>query len=691
MRDWPARAWWWARGAIAVCGRELLSLFVTPLAYLVGTLFLLNQGWNFSLLLRFLNDPLAAPGPVMQFYFGGSFFIFWLPVIFICSTISMRLVAEERRQGTLEALLTAPLQPSQIVLGKYVGALVFYITLWLPTGIFYVLLRGATTAGPGATPEPGPIFSGYFGTLLVGASFLAIGTLASALARSQLAAAIGTFVTCTIVLLTGLLVDQVESETLASMLEWSSLLVMQQEMAQGIVDLRWPCIHLGVVVTALSMAILAVDPRRNLERGVQVVLIGFAAFHLSVFAGRHASRSDWTRGQVYTLSDRAETVLKDLHGPIDVTVIIPSVIGAGRPNPLLGEVREVLMRMARVSPALRVRIVDPDRDRQESEQLLADYGLGGRELADGVILIRAGTGAELRRSHLLPTDLVTYATGPDVQVNGPRVEAFRGEEALLTKFLEVSEPRRLKVCYTQGHGEPAFDDLEPYAGYAHLDDLLKASNLETQLAELGEPEGLEGCDVLLVAGPQARLPEAHVSAIDRYLQGGGHLLLLSGAVIVRGGKGLIHHGLEPVLDRYGIHFGERVVLDPHQMAGASPLLAYTLQEGWGDHPAVRSLVMRPISFVQVRELWLDGPAERLMQVGEQAWAESDVDGFQDARVPEYDGGGQDRAGPIPVAAASEVSGSRVVVIASDQFALNALLREDVAYDHGRDLIHCNLA
>jgi ABC-type transport system involved in multi-copper enzyme maturation permease subunit len=95
---------------------------VTPLAYLVGTLFLLNQGWNFALLLRVLNDPLAAPGPVMQFYFGGSFFIFWLPVIFICAALSMRLIAEERRQGTLEALLTAPLSPSQITVGKFVGA-----------------------------------------------------------------------------------------------------------------------------------------------------------------------------------------------------------------------------------------------------------------------------------------------------------------------------------------------------------------------------------------------------------------------------------------------------------------------------------------------------------------------------------------------------------------------------------------
>ena len=58
-------------------------------------LFLLQQGYDFALLLTVLNDPLAAPGPVMQYYFGGSIFIFWLPVVAICAALSMRLVAED--------------------------------------------------------------------------------------------------------------------------------------------------------------------------------------------------------------------------------------------------------------------------------------------------------------------------------------------------------------------------------------------------------------------------------------------------------------------------------------------------------------------------------------------------------------------------------------------------------------------
>ncbi len=674
--------WSWLRGTVFLARRELLSLFVTPLAYLVGTLFLLNQGWNFSLLLQVLNDPLAAPGPVMQFYFGGSFFILWLPVILLCAAVSMRLVVEERRQGTLEALMTAPLSASQIIVGKFAGAFIFYVGLWLPTLAFYVLLRGA-----GVEPELGPILSGYAGVLLIGGSFLAVGVVASTIARSQLAAAITTAVTCTIALMAGLLVDQVESEWIAAALQWTSLLAMMQELAQGIVDPHWVFFHLSITVVLLAAAVVILNPRRRYENFFQLVLFGLAVGHLAVFTSRHCVRGDWTSGRVYTLSERANDVLGELKAPINVTVVVPATIGAGRPNPLLGELREVLLRMRNATPdgLLQVRFLDPDRDRQQAEPMIQDFGLSGRELADGVVLIRAGQGASLRKGHLLPDELVTYATGPDVQVSGPRVKEFRGEEALLTEFVKVSDPKRLVVCYTQGHGEPAFDSLEPYRGYAHLRDLLRGANLETRPALLDRPTELAECDILMVAGPTGKLPLKHVDAIERFAEQGGELLLLTGAVLMRGDNALAPHGLEPLAARYGIRFGDRIVLDPHTVPGATPLLAFTLEYGWGQHPATESLVGRAMSLSQVRELELGKPAVSLLETTEESWAESELGEISRGIVPELDTT-VDREGPIAVAAAAEYGGSRMVVIASQDFALNALLREDVVYDHGRDLI-----
>lgn len=683
MSEALERVWIWLRGTAAIAGRELLSLFVTPLAYLVGTLFLLNQGWNFSVLLSVLNQPLAARGPVMQYFFGGSIFIFWLPVIFICAVISMRLIAEERRQGTLEALLTAPLQPSQVVLGKYLGALAFYVALWLPTGSFYLLLRGAS--GPAMAPDLGPIFSGYLGTFLVGASFIAVGLAFSAFARSQLAAAIGTFVSCTIVLLAGLLTDQVEV-WLAKILSWTSLLAMMQELAQGIVDGRWIWLHLGVVVAALALAVVAVNPRRDWQSMAQAAAVCVAVAHLAVLGGRHAERGDWTAGRVYELSDRAEAVLAELSGPIDVVILVPATIGNGRSNPVRGELREVLTRMvgAANQGVLRVRTVDPDIDRQEAERLIEDFGLSGRELPEGVVLIRAGQGSELRRAFLLPSELVTYATGPEVQANGPRVKSFRGEEALLGKFLEVSDPRQITVCYTQGHGEPAYDDLEPFNGYAHLRDLLRDAKLDTKLADLGDEASLADCDVVLVAGPTGVFAPAEVDALRRFTARGGDLLILAGATMVPGKPLLANHGLEPLTAEYGIHFGDRMVVDPHEVPGSSDMIAFTVVDGWADHPAVRSLVLQPVALFEVRELWVDDDAEVLIRSSAEGWAESSLVEFQQRGSLEIGEG--DHRGPVPVAAAGQRGESRLVVVGSGHFALNAWLREDVAYSHNRDLI-----
>ncbi|MEM6294085.1 MAG: Gldg family protein [Myxococcota bacterium] len=674
-----------ARGTLALAYRELLSLFVTPLAYVVGTLFLLLQGWNFSLLLQVLNDPLAAPGPVMQFYFGGSFFIFWLPVIFLCASLAMRLLAEERRQGTLEALLTAPLSPTTVVLGKFLGVVVFYVALWSPTAVFYVLLRGANVQ-----PDVGPIAAGYLGTFMVGCSFLAIGLMMSAMARSQLQAAISTSVACTILLLTGLLVDQVESPVVAEALAQTSLLSMMQEMAQGIVDTRWIGMHAAIVVVSLVASVLAVDPRRDLDRVVRGIAIAVAVLHGAWLGGRHAVRQDWTASQMYALSDRARDVLGELEGPIEVRVLVPETIGAGRPNPLGQELREVLARMSEASDALRVQFLDPDRDRQEAEQLVADFGLGGRDLADGVVLIRAGQGAELRRAHRLPGDLVTYATGADVQATGPRVQEFRGEEALLSAFLSVTTPLDVTVCATAGHGEPRFDNLEPFGGYAHLSDLIKDAGLGLRTADLDDADGLAGCGVVLVGGPSGLLPPPHVDALGRYVDAGGSMLVLSGAVVRPGANGLAEHGLEPLLRRFGIASGQRIVVDPeHPMPGAAPLLAFTIDQGWGSHPAVRALVSRAVSFVLVRELSLvdgeDGSRpDALVYSAESSWAEADVAGIRAGTPAAFDA--DDARGPLVLAAAGTLGNARAVVIASDQFAYNAFLRDDVAYDHGRDLV-----
>src|SRR5262249_41694886 len=139
--------------ALVVARRELAAYFVSPISYLVATLFLLVQGYSFWLFLSILNSRPVQHGAVMQYFFGGTV-LFWLSAMFPPSVITMRLIAEERRSGTIEPLLTAPVSERSIILGKYLGCLGFYAAMWLPTLLYVVLLRSYAPAGAG--PDAGP-------------------------------------------------------------------------------------------------------------------------------------------------------------------------------------------------------------------------------------------------------------------------------------------------------------------------------------------------------------------------------------------------------------------------------------------------------------------------------------------------------------------------------------------------------
>jgi hypothetical protein len=114
-----------------------------------------------------------------------------------------------------------------------------------------------------------------------------------------------------------------------------------------------------------------------------------------------------------------------------------------------------------------------------------------------------------------------------------------------------------------------------------------------------------------VAGPQGPLPPEQVRAIERYVDEGGDLLLLAGAVILRGRPELAPHGARGADElASGCASASGWCSIRARWPGATPLLAFTLRDGWGDHPAGRAWSGRPASLMQVRELVLEAPATR---------------------------------------------------------------------------------
>lgn len=162
------------RATLTITARELLSLFCSPVAYIVMAAFLMLTG------VLVLVTGSFAPGQPATL---RSFFQFTPYVLaIVLPAISMRLISEEYRSGTIESLMTAPIDDWQMVVGKYLAALGFYAIMIVFTVAYLVMMIVF------GRPDIGASLASYLGLLLVGAMFLAVGLFTSSLTRNQIVA-----------------------------------------------------------------------------------------------------------------------------------------------------------------------------------------------------------------------------------------------------------------------------------------------------------------------------------------------------------------------------------------------------------------------------------------------------------------------------------------------------------------------
>ena len=160
--------------ALIIAKREITAYFLSPIVYVVGAAFLFITGLFFYLTLAF--DFQASLSQV--------FTVIAVILLFVAPILTMRLLAEEARSGTLELLMTAPVRDWEVVLGKFMAAFLFFVAMLLPT-LYYLLIL--TFYG---TPDLPVTFSGYLGLVLLGAMLLSLGMFTSALSANQIIAAV---------------------------------------------------------------------------------------------------------------------------------------------------------------------------------------------------------------------------------------------------------------------------------------------------------------------------------------------------------------------------------------------------------------------------------------------------------------------------------------------------------------------
>ncbi len=236
--------------------RQLRSYAHVPLFYVLMVGFLLVAGLGFcGTLTRNLGGQIAA-GDLL---FGAP--SFWAAVLGVVTLLSMPTLAEERRSGTLEALLTAPVTDVQVVLGKYGGACAAFVLLTAPTAAYWLILKAMA---PGmADLDLVPVATGFLILWLIGGCFLAVGVLVSALARSPMeAGAITMLVIGAAFYLPEALRPILTGPTAQAVLDYLDSGPHIREFARGTVDTRPIVLYLSGTAGCLFAAVKALESRQ---------------------------------------------------------------------------------------------------------------------------------------------------------------------------------------------------------------------------------------------------------------------------------------------------------------------------------------------------------------------------------------------------------------------------------------------
>lgn len=409
---------------------------------------------------------------------------------------------------------------------------------------------------------------------------------------------------------------------------------------------------------------------RSLNAAAAVVLIGVLLIMVTWISGRRYARWDLSRQQLSTLSGQTRQVLGSLREPVRVTVFFEPG------HRLLPLVRDLLKEYEQASPQVRVEVVDPQQDVARAQQLVQELQL------DALNLVIVQSGAS--NKHLSEADLAEFDYATMTVEAQPRVKAFKGEAAVTSALLNVTQPEQPLIWFATGHGEKPLASEEPL-GISGVKRHLEQQNMRVEEVTLLERQTLdESVDLIVLAGPTHRLTDHEVSLLDGLLaRGGGVLILLDP---------LTDTGLEPWLMPWGITADAAIVVDPARalpFVSAGNLFVTTYTE----HPIVKRMKTLMTLFPLARPMRPTSPPREgydvnpLALTSPQGWGETTTGNENFA----FDAAA-DVAGPVAIAAAAERApateaaeaadgspeapqrgGGRVVAIGDSDFLVNAQL------------------
>ena len=469
--------------AITIAQRELSSMFRVPAGWIIIALF------AFLTAILFVNQTIipGQTGTLRYFFLYAG----WL-LIPIAPAISMRLMSEEYRSGSFEALRTAPASDWAVTIGKYLGSLGFLMLMLVPTLVYPIILNIVSSPAP----DLGPIFAGYLMLLLVGMLYLSIGMLASSLTASQTLAFLGTVMTLILLMVLTSIIAQQTSVQTGILLSMFSITDRITEFSKGIIDTATIAFFLIGSIWMLILACAVLEVRRLGKSRpftiITVTLFIIATATASILAGSitrsYHYRVDVTATGSHKLSARATGIVDRLNSPTEIVLAIGMNHADKRSVDL---VSDVLDAYDRSNPLLSVRVIDLDSPTgvDQIKSLLAELADRERATIDAnMSTLESGAALLVELAPMLEAIAVNLETLrdsiiPNTQTNANNRGAFEQRAQLFRLHArDVLSQGQSVISQIQSHSSST--DIFPFDTYSQPIETLLA-RLMNQLDELG--------------------------------------------------------------------------------------------------------------------------------------------------------------------------------------------------------------
>jgi ABC-2 type transport system permease protein len=251
------------RNIMAIAEREVRAYFSSPIAYVVIGFFAVLYGYFFYALLAYfmrqsMQMGMAGPGQTMninQMLIGPVLVNSTVMFLFMFPLITMRTYSEEKRSGTIELLLTSPITDFEIIMGKFIGAMLLYLAMLSVTllhmGVLFYF----------GTPEWKPVLTGYLGMILMGGCFLSLGLFISSLSKNQIVAGVATFAVFLMLWVINW-IGTFMGPTAQAVLAHLSITDHFDDFSRGIIDTKHLIYYVSFISFGLFLTMKSVDSER---------------------------------------------------------------------------------------------------------------------------------------------------------------------------------------------------------------------------------------------------------------------------------------------------------------------------------------------------------------------------------------------------------------------------------------------